>query len=69
MVCKPEAPDNCDTVMHLLRLKGLEDAARWLTTPHADLGGLTPENALACGRSDDVRQLVLAGLEEERLAC
>ena len=69
MVCKPEAPDNCDIVMHLLRLKGLEDAARWLTTPHADLGDLTPEHALACGRSDDVRQLVLAGLEEERLAC
>ena len=67
MVSKPATPDNFDIVVHLLHRKGVEEAARWLTTPRAELGDLTPEAALSSGRRADVARLVFAG-EEERLA-
>lgn len=67
MPTKPAAPDNFDIVVHLVRLKGLEEAARWLTTPRADLGGLTPEEALSTARKGDVVRLVLSAEGEERL--
>lgn len=60
--------DNFDIVVHLLHLKGVEAAARWLTTPNPDLGGLTPDDALTSGRRADVARLVFAGCGEERLA-
>ena len=60
--------DNFDIVVHLLHLKGVEAAARWLTTPNLELGGLTPDEALARGRQDDVARLVFGGSVEERLA-
>jgi hypothetical protein len=68
MVAVPALTDNFDIVIDLLRLKGLQDAARWLTTPRADLGGLTPEDALACGRSADVARLVSGLGTVDRLA-
>ena len=68
MLSKPATPDNFDIVVHLLLQKGLEAAARWLTTPRADLGGLTPEDALAAGRRAEVARLVFGGHAEERLA-
>jgi hypothetical protein len=67
MAAEP-AFDNFDIVFRLLRLKGMEDAAHWLTTPRADLGGLTPEDALACGRSADVARLVSGLAAVDRLA-
>ena len=62
------ALDNFDIVVHLLRMKGVEEAALWLTTPRADLGGLTPEDALSTARRDDVARLVFTGGLEERFA-
>jgi hypothetical protein len=64
----PAPADNFDIVIDLLRLKGLQEAARWLTTPRADLGGLTPEDALACGRRAEVARLVLGLATVDRLA-
>ena len=68
MISVPAPTDNFDIVLDLLRLKGLQAAARWLTTPRADLGGLTPEDALACGRRGDVARLVSGLAAVERLA-
>lgn len=65
----PASPtDNFDLVVHLLHLKGVEAAARRLTTPHANLDGLGPEDTLECGRWDDVARRVFAGCVEEALA-
>ena len=61
-------PDNFDIVVHLLHLMGMEEAGRWLMTPRADLGGLTPDEALLRGRQDDVARLVFGDCIEQRLA-
>jgi hypothetical protein len=68
MTSVPAPTDNFDIVLDLLELKGLQEAARWLTTPRADLGGLTPEDALACGRRADVARLVANMAAVDRLA-
>jgi hypothetical protein len=68
MTSVPAPTDNFDIVLDLLELKGLQEAARWLTTPRADLGGLTPEDALAGGRSADVARLVTGLAAVDRLA-
>ena len=58
MPSDPSAVYHIDIVVLLLRQKGLEDAARWMTTPRAELEGLTPEDALACGRRAEVQRLI-----------
>lgn len=68
MLAAPAPIDNFDIVIDLLRLEGLQEAARWLTTPRADLGGLTPEDALASGRRADVARLVSNLAAVDRLA-
>ena len=68
MISVPAPADNFDIVIDLLELKGLQEAARWLTTPRAELGGLTPEYALACGRRADVARLVASFAAVDRLA-
>ena len=51
------AVDNSDIVVRLLQHMDLQDAARWLSTSHPDLDGLTPEAALALGRRSDVERI------------
>jgi len=54
------AVDNSDIVVRLLQHMDLQDAARWLSTPHPDLEGLTPEGALARGLRNEVERLCAA---------
>lgn len=55
---KASSIDNSDLVVRLLRLKTLEEAAAWMSAPHPELDGLTPEDALDRGGRADVERLI-----------
>ena len=42
----------------LLRSKGLDGATRWMMTPHPMPDNLSPDQACAAGRDDEVEQLI-----------
>lgn len=42
----------------LLLELGLEDATRWMISPHPELGGQSPDEALAAGRRAEVERLL-----------
>jgi hypothetical protein len=68
MGARASSIDNSDIVVRLLRLKSLEEAATWLSAPHPELDGLTPEDALDRGRRVDVERLITMAESGERRA-
>lgn len=54
-----ERNSNMDAlVARLLRIRGLEDATRWMMSPHPELAGQSPDAALAEGRRNEVERLL-----------
>jgi uncharacterized protein (DUF2384 family) len=50
--------DECQVVMRLLRTKSIEDATRWMMTPHPELQDATPDAAIASGRGAEVMRII-----------
>jgi hypothetical protein len=52
------SPDEGQVVMRLLRTKSIEDAARWMMTPHPELQFATPDAAVEAGRVAEVMRII-----------
>jgi hypothetical protein len=53
----------------LLNVMSVEDVVRWLSRPHPDLDGASPDDAMAQGDYEKVTALVQAVVSDAERAC